>query len=132
MILVDTSVLIDMFKGHKNDAVSDFRKITEQQIPYGISSIIFQEVLQGAQTIEEYNTLNEYLSSQRFYNPKDPVLSYAKAAEIYFNCRKKGVTIRSTIECLIARIAIEHDLLLLHNDKDFLAISSITGLRTYR
>ena len=132
MILVDTSVLIDLFKGNNNDAVCDFREIIQQQVPFGISSVIYQEVLQGARTRKEYNTLNEYLSSQRFFNPKDHLVSYAGAAEIYFNCRKNGITIRSTIDCLIAQVALEHELLLLHNDQDFTAMSPVIGLRTYR
>ena len=132
MILVDTSVLIDLFKGNDNDAVGDFRKIVQQQVPFGISSVIYQEILQGARTRKEYATLNEYLVNQRFFNPKDHLVSYAGAAEIYFNCRKNGIAIRSTIDCLIAQIALEHDLLILHNDKDFTAISRLTGLRIYK
>ena len=132
MILVDTSVLIDLFKGNDNDAVRDFREIIQQQVPFGISSVIYQEVLQGARTRKEYDFLNEYLSTQRFFNPKDHLTSYAGAAEIYYNCRKNGVTIRSTIDCLIAQIALEHKLLLLHNDKNFTAMIPVIGLRTYR
>jgi len=132
MILVDTSVLIDLFKGNDNEAVRNFREIIQQQVPFGISSVIYQEVLQGARTRKEYATLNEYLSTQRFFHPKDHLASYAGAAEIYFNCRENGITIRSTIDCLIAQIALEHELILLHNDKDFTAMSPVIGLRTYK
>jgi len=51
---------------------------------------------------------------------------------IYFLCRKKGVTVRSTIDCLIAQIAIEQDLLLLQNDKDFVNMSPIINLKLYK
>ena len=71
------------------------------------------------------------LGCQRFFNPKDEVASYEQAANIYFLCRKKGVPIRSTIDCLIAQTAIERDLYLLHNDKDFDRISSVTDLKIY-
>lgn len=132
MILVDTSVLIDLFKGNDNEAVGNFREVIRQQIPFGIASVIFQEILQGAKTEKEYTTLKEYLSTQRFFHPKDPVESYASAAEIFYSCRRKGVTIRSTIDCLIAQIALEHELLLLHNDKDFTAMAPIAGLQIYK
>ena len=56
------------------------------------------------------------------FNEKE---SYSKAANIYFQCRKKGVTVRSSIDCLIVQIAIEHGLKLLHNDKDFEKISTV-------
>ena len=131
MILVDTSVLIDLFKGNENEAVVSLRDIIRQQRPFGITSVIYQEVLQGAKTKKEYISLKEYLSTQRFFHPKDPLASYAEAANIFFSCRRKGVTIRSTIDCLIAQIAIEHELLLLHNDKDFTAMAPVIGLHVY-
>jgi predicted nucleic acid-binding protein len=129
MILVDTSVLIDLFKGRENEVTRWFRDLLQQQVPFGITSVIYQEILQGAKTEKEYTTLKEYLSSQRFFHPKDPIESYAQAARIYFTCRRKGITVRSTIDCLIAQIALEHDLFLLHNDSDFIAMAPVIGLR---
>ena len=52
-------------------------------------------------------------------------MSHREAAHIYFSCRRKGITIRSTIDCLIAQISIEHDLILLHNDKDFTHMAAV-------
>lgn len=131
MILVDTSVLIDLFKGNDNEVVRSFREIIHHQVPFGISSVIYQEVLQGVRTKKEFDFLNEYLSTQQFFNPKDQLASYAGAAEIYYKCRKNGITIRSTIDCLIAQIALEHNLLLLHNDKDFTVMAPTIGLKLY-
>lgn len=131
MILVDSSVLIDLFKGNDNDAVRRFKNVVQQEIPFGITSIIYQELLQGARTRKEYDSLNEYLSTQRFFIPKDNLTSYAAAADIFFQCRKQGITIRSTIDCLIAQIALENDLRLLHNDKDFSRMAPVIGLSIY-
>jgi predicted nucleic acid-binding protein len=131
MILVDTSVLIDLFCGHANQAVADFQNIVTHEIPFGISSIIFQEILQGAKTEKEFKLLYDYLSSQRFFNPKDELKSYGDAAQLYFKCRREGITIRSTIDCLIAQTAIEHGLSLLHNDRDFTFIAQVTELRIF-
>ena len=119
MILVDTSVLIDFFKGEDNESCRKLTEVLETPISFGITSQILQEVLQGARSITEYRKLRRYLESQRFFHPKDPVTTYAQAAKVYFDCRKKGFTIRSTIDCLIAQIALENDLSLLHNDNDF-------------
>ena len=129
MILVDTSVLIDLFKGASNTPANRMREILRHHVPFGITPVIYQELLQGAKSEEEYTLLNDYLSSQRFFHPRNSVESYADAARIYFSCRTKGVTIRSTIDCLIAQIALEQDLLLLHNDRDFDAMAPIIGLR---
>gem|GEM_PF-6613873 len=54
-----------------------------------------------------------------------------KAAKIYLFCRKQGIIVRSTIDCLIAQIAIEHGLLLLQNDKDFVNMAPIINLKLY-
>jgi len=67
MILVDTSVLIDLFKGNENEATRLFREVMRQEMSFGITPVILQEVLQGAKTEKEFTTLNEYLSSQRFF-----------------------------------------------------------------
>ena len=131
MILVDTSVLIDLFKGSDKEAVANLHDIIRQQVPFGIASVVYQEILQGAKTEKEYASLQEYLSTQRFFHPEDPLASYADAANIYCLCRRNGVTVRSTIDCLIAQIAIEHDLLMLHNDKDFTAMAPLIGLQIY-
>ena len=131
MILVDTSVLIDLFKGASNGPANRMREVLGHNIPFGITSVIYQEVLQGAKSEKEYNLLRDYLSSQRFFHPQDAVKTYEDAARIYFSCRKKGVTIRSTIVCLIAQIALEQDLALLHNDRDFDAMAPIIKLRLY-
>ena len=131
MILVDTSVLIDLFKGISNGPANRMREALGHHIPFGITSVIYQEVLQGAKSDKEYNLLRDYLSSQRFFHPQDAVKTYEDAARIYFSCRKKGVTIRSTTDCLIAQIALEQDLALLHNDRDFDAMAPIIKLRLY-
>jgi len=131
MILVDTSVLIDFFKGAANRPVDLFKDILAHHLPFGITSVIYQEILQGAKSEKEYGLLKDYLATQRFFHPADPVNSYAEAARIYFLCRHKGVTIRSTIDCLIAQIALEEELHLLHNDRDFDAMAPIIGLRVY-
>ncbi|NNM59802.1 MAG: PIN domain nuclease [Legionellales bacterium] len=125
MYLVDTSVIIDFLRERDNQAVNFFISLLEQDMPFGITSIIYQEVLQGAKSIQDFNKLRDFLGSLIFYFPKDSVLSYAAAANIYFDCRKKGVTIRSTIDCLIVQIAIEHNLQLLHNDNDFIQIANV-------
>ena len=131
MILVDTSVLIAFFKGEDNEGSKKLEYLLRQKIPIGICSVVFQEILQGAVSEKEYQILSKYLETQHFYHPIDPVGSYSRAAKIYLDCRKRGITIRSTIDCLIAQIALEHNLLLLHDDKDFAAMAKVVPLRFY-
>ncbi|GAB6088570.1 type II toxin-antitoxin system VapC family toxin [Spirochaeta dissipatitropha] len=133
MILVDTSVLIDYFKGNNSQPVQLFDQILEQGIRYGINDFIYQELLQGARTTEEFTQLNEYLENLPFYNLRNGKESHKNAALLYFQCRKQGYTIRSTIDLLIAESAIEHQLYLLHNDADYDKISRVyPELRIYQ
>ena len=131
MVLVDTSVMIGYLQGKENDAVLRFQYILDNNIPFGINSLIYQEVLQGVRTQKDFDKTKKYLDTQRFYSLKDEKESYASAAKIYFRCRKKGLTIGSTIDCLIAQTAIENDLLLLHNDSDFDNIAKIADLKIF-
>ena len=131
MVLVDTSVLISYLQGNENNAVLKFQYIIDNNIPFGINSLIYQEVLQGVKTEKDFDKTKRYLDTQRFYSLKDKKESYASAAKIYFRCRKKGLTIGSTIDCLIAQTAIENNLLLLHNDSDFDNIAKIADLKIF-
>jgi predicted nucleic acid-binding protein len=87
--------------------------------------------LQGAASEKEYATLKRYLETQKFYHLSDPVESFARAARIYMLCRKKGITVRSTIDCLVAQTALEHNLLLLHNDRDFEGMARVIPLKFF-
>jgi predicted nucleic acid-binding protein len=130
--LVDTSVWIDYFKEIQNQAAQQFLSILDNGLPFGITSIIYQEILQGAKSEQDFNQLKNYLGTQRFFQPKNEIITYESAAKLFYLCRKKGITIRSSIDCLIAQIAIEHDLILLHNDKDYDRIQLVmTKLKLY-
>jgi len=125
VILIDTSVLIDYLKGKDNTATEKFQEILDISIPFGINSLIFQEVLQGARNTAEYNKLKEYLETLDFYELTKGRKSYEEAAYLNFQCRRSGVTVRSTIDLLIAQTAIEHSMPLLHNDSDFDHIAKV-------
>ena len=125
MYLIDTSVWIDFFRNKQNKAVKQFLEIIDNDIRFGITPLIYQEVLQGVKSTQDMKKLREYLNTQIIYYPKHDLKSYESAAQLYFNCRVNGITIRSTIDCLIAQTAIEYNLILLHSDKDF------TRLATY-
>lgn len=59
------------------------------------------------------------MAAQNYYRFNELQESHAKAAKIYLNCRQQGVTVGSSIDCLIAQTAIEHNLVLLHHDNDY-------------
>jgi Predicted nucleic acid-binding protein, contains PIN domain len=126
MILVDTSVLIEFFKGRQNHKTDLFDAIIARDIPFGLSAFSYQEILQGARDEREYKLLREYLDTQVIYYPPENPEFYEKAARLYFDLRRKGVTVRGSIDLFIALTAMENALTLLHHDRDFDAIASMT------
>jgi len=125
MILIDTSILIGYFKGIKGEPYDRLDNLIDQNIPIGICNQVYQEVLQGVKNEKEFIILNEYLNTMIFYDLLYGKKSYENAAWLYFKCRKNGITPRCTIDIIIAQIAIDNNLLLFHNDKDFIHISQV-------
>jgi predicted nucleic acid-binding protein len=125
MILIDTSILIGYFKGNEGEPYNRLDNFIEQNVPLGICNQVYQEVLQGAKNEKEFVLLNEYLNTLDFYDLRYGKKSYENAAWIYYKCRKAGITIRSTIDLIIAQTAIDNNLLLFHNDNDFIQISQV-------
>jgi predicted nucleic acid-binding protein len=123
--LIDTSVWIDYFRDIENASTTKFVSILDRNLPFGLTGVIYQEILQGAVSEKDFNKLKDYLATQRFFHPRDGIVTHESAAKLFYLCRRKGVTIRSTIDCLVAQIAIEHDLVILHNDQDYDRIQSV-------
>jgi predicted nucleic acid-binding protein len=103
-----------------------------EKIPFLLPGVCFQEVLQGARDEREWGLLEEYLGSQEMLFSPNPALTYREAARIYYDCRRRGLTIRSTVDCFIAELALEVEGTLLHNDGDFESIAQVRPLRLLR
>jgi predicted nucleic acid-binding protein len=132
MYLVDTSVWVDYLRGDATPQVRALNDLLAGEEIVGTAPIILQEILQGAESVERFETWRKVFSDLYCYVPRDPVESHVAAARFYQDCRKAGKTPRSSNDCLIAQIAIENGLALLHNDRDFDAIASVVEkLRLY-
>jgi predicted nucleic acid-binding protein len=130
LIVVDTSVLVDLFRGRSAGAADQLREMERQGVPFTIPAVCCQELLQGARDDEEWKLLLSYLESQRLLLPGDLWTAHREAARIFFDCRRIGVTVRSTIDCFIAQLVLEHQATLLHHDEDFERIRRVRPLRT--
>ena len=119
MILVDTSAWIDWLREANTDAARALDRILANALPFGITRVIYQEILQGARSDASFERLSDYFGSQRFHEPADRMATHREAAALYRRCRAAGVTVRSTIDCFIAQLAIDEDLVLVHADRDF-------------
>jgi len=125
MIIVDTSVWIRVLKDKTGKTVNAFREKTGADIIV-FSRFVQIELLQGAKDEFEFRRLDEYLATQYYLEATEQ--TWRQAARIYFNLRRSGITIRSTIDCCIACIAIEAQAVLLHQDRDFEKIAEISSL----
>jgi len=119
MILVDTSVLIDKLRKIENPKTLLLDRLHDTGTPYGISIFTFHEILQGAKSENEFKKLYSYFSTQKLFSLPSNAEVYANSAKLYFDLRRKSLTIRNTIDVLIAFTAIHYDIPLLHNDRDF-------------
>ena len=119
MLLVDTSVWIDFLTGRATGAVSHFRKRLEARETFALTELIYLEVLQGVRDPEAVTKVSTYLRGQLYLAPRRGLQTYDAAAVLYRRCRAAGVTVRSTIDCLVAQMAIEHGAVLLHSDRDY-------------
>jgi predicted nucleic acid-binding protein len=128
--LVDTSVWIDFFRASANPSVERLKALLGTKVDVGVSATILQEILQGTADQQQFVKYRSYFETQPIYLPRDPVKTAIAAAQIYFNCRRQGITVRSSNDCVIAQTALEHGLILLHNDEDFRRIRKVVrGLK---
>ncbi len=130
MVLVDTTVWIDFFAARPTPEVAELERLLNEGEDICTCGIILTEVLQGIRKDEAYErTLSRFESV--LFLPMNRQ-TFVRAAELYRSLRRRGVTIRKPVDCMIASVAIEHDIVLLHNDRDFDLIETHCGLKVLR
>jgi hypothetical protein len=127
--LVDTSVWIDFFRGTPSREREILAACLVQREYIAISGIIVQEILQGVREDAQYRETFRFLE---FFPRVDLQFSdHIEAASIYRQLRKRGLTIRSPIDCLLAALALRCRFLLLHKDRDYPTIARFYPLKLY-
>ena len=127
MLVVDTSVWIDYFNGVKNPQ-TDFLDTVLDNAPIIIGDLILAEVLQGFRYDPDFEKVRRVLGKFMQESMVNPTLA-VQSARNYRLLRHKGITVRKTIDSLIATYCIENDHQLLHNDSDFDGYEEHLGLR---
>ena len=131
-LIVDTSVWIDIFNPKRQTPEKTLLiKLIQNDYPIYLCPVIYQEILQG---IREENTFIEIKSILQQYRMINIDIMHITnhAIDLYRHLRKKGITIRKSVDCLIASYAIIADMHLLHDDSDFTQIAKGSGLKIYR
>jgi predicted nucleic acid-binding protein len=127
LILVDSSVWIDFLSSSPGRAGAELHRMIAEAEPFALTGVIVAEVLQGltrdVSQVEHYLSMWEMLEPQGFS-------TYRHAAAIFRLARAKGIRV-TTIDVLIAAIALEHGATVFTLDKDFARIARVTRLRLY-
>ena len=129
MFLVDTSVWINLFRDRTGSLRQQFKTVVAEQ-SYYLSRFTQVELLQGSRDEQEWQLLNSYLDDQDYLDL--PPQHWPLAARIYYDLRREGKTVRNTIDCCIAQLALSYDLVLLYQDRDFEVIQGIRPLKQHR
>jgi len=128
MILVDTSVWIDFLRGDKSAQREILHRLIEAEEDIAVTEIIVMEILQGIKGDKDFQTVKEYLLEFPIYSPKG-IETYLEAARIYRECRKRGKTVRKTIDCIFAVLCLENKVTVFQKVSDFDHIVGFTDLK---
>lgn len=128
MILVDSSVWIDYFNG-KPTWQTDLLDEYLSSVPVVMGDLILTEVLQGFRSDKDFQTARTFLEALPFRQMGGYPVAL-QSAQNYRKLRKTGITVRKTIDVIIATFCILEGLTLLHDDRDFDPIASHLDLET--
>ncbi|WP_238846144.1 PIN domain nuclease [Nostoc edaphicum] len=129
MLLIDTSVWISVFRDRSGQVRQKLETlIANRQVQ--LTRFTQLELLQGSLNEQEWTLLSTYLETQDYVELTPS--SWQEAARIYYDLRRQGLTVRSPIDCCIAQVALENNLLLIHDDRDFETIAQVRSLQHLR
>ena len=126
MVIVDSSVWIDAFNGQLTSQTAWLRRELGR-VEIGITGLILCEVLRGFRVEQEYQLAKSRLLALTVYDGMNEELAI-KSAENFRYLQRNGITVRTTVDCLIATFCIEDGHQLLHKDKDFDGFERHLGL----
>ena len=131
-VVVDSSVWIDAFNPKiKTPEKELLKQLILSDYPIYLCPIIYQEVLQGIKEEKTFQQIKYILQHYNMIN-LDLMVVTNRAVDLYRRLRKKGITIRKSVDCLIASYAIITGVPILHNDKDFSNIAKESKLKIYK
>lgn len=127
MTVIETSVWIDSFRGVLNPQTAWLNEHMDRE-EIALTDLVFFETLRGFSDTSQFKQASGYMSRFSILDTGGAVVA-AKAAEYHQVLRKRGITVRSGIDCVIATYCIREGHSLLHNDRDFEPFEKHLGLR---
>ncbi|MEG4074448.1 PIN domain nuclease [Microcoleus sp. Pol14C2] len=126
---MDTSVWSSVFRDRTGVVRQSLEAIINDESIF-LNRFTQMELLQGCRDEREWTLLETYLQEQDYIESTPN--TWVAAARIYYDLQRQGLTVRSSIDCCIAQLAIEHQLILVHNDRDFETIQRVRSLNCLR
>jgi len=130
-VLVDTSVWVDFLNGHTGPHAETLARLIREEADLLTCGLVVAEVLQGLRQTKSLTTIEGHFREMEWLTPREPD-TYIEAADLFRRLRSRGLTIRSTVDCVIAKLAADNDALLLAKDRDLSLIveSKLLDLRS--
>jgi predicted nucleic acid-binding protein len=131
VIVVDTTVWVDFFRGRELPHVVELTALIEDDAGIALIDVILAELLQGLRSEREARRVERRLRAfdvLRLLKLDD----FTRAASLYRTARSAGHTIRRTLDCLIASVCIRERVPILHNDADFDRLAAATALQVHQ
>ncbi len=129
LLMVDTSVWIDFFNGRITSAVEKMTQAIEEEIDLYLCGPIKMEILQGIRSDVQFKQIKAELDSLYYLEAREDL--FTQSAALYRKLKQKGLTIRKSMDCLIASYAIHYQVSLLHQDRDFDYIAKHSNLNIF-
>jgi predicted nucleic acid-binding protein len=120
-VLVDTSVWVDFLNGHPSRHAETLAQLIREEADLVTCGLVVSEVLQGLRKSKTVLTIETHFREMDWLSPTEPD-TYLEAADLLRSLRARGLTIRSTIDCVIAKLAADHGALILSKDRDLTLI----------
>ena len=131
MIVVDTTVWVD-FLGARGTAFDrHLTELLENDAPIALVDIVYGEILQGIRDDDVYQRTRVSLLAHPILRPRG-VETFETAAHLYRTARRRGLTVRQSVDCLIAATCLETGAEIYHNDRDFDTLARVSDLTIYR
>lgn len=131
MIVVDSSVWIDHLNEVETPQVREMRALVATDAMVGLTGVILTEVLRGISSNEEADLVERQLSGFLFLE-MNGFDDHAEAARLFRRARSAGITLRNMADLLIATPCIREDAWLLHSDRDFDNLATVSDLKIWR
>jgi len=130
LIVVDTSVWIDVLRGEDSAAAVRCVELIEDGAPIALTDVVLTEILQGLASERQAQLVERRLGAFPLLR-LEALDDFVLAARLYRSARAHGVTIRKTLDCLIAAPCVRTGAPILHADADFDRLASCTPLRVF-